>query len=158
MNDLDLIYRPQESGANFSREIIEEMSPFLSFLLSWVLPIAIFVGLERMMSGKMMKKAGGPNSMMFGMGKSNTKVYVKSSEGIKFSDVAGEEEAKENLTEIADCLHNPDRYKEIGASMPKGILLVGPPGTGKTMLAKAVAGEANVPWSKTKRWKDGRQR
>ena len=146
MNDPDLIYRLKDSGAVFSEEIIEQMSPFLSFLLSWVLPIAIFIGLGQLMSRKMMEKAGGPNSMMFGMGKSNAKVYVKSSEGIKFSDVAGEDEAKENLTEIVDYLHNPDKYKEIGASMPKGILLVGPPGTGKTMLAKAVAGEANVPF------------
>ncbi len=146
MNDPDLIYRLKDSGAAFSGEIIEQMSPFLSFLLSWVLPIAIFIGLGQLMSRKMMERAGGPNSMMFGMGKSNAKVYVKSSEGIKFSDVAGEDEAKENLTEIVDYLHNPDKYKEIGASMPKGILLVGPPGTGKTMMAKAVAGEANVPF------------
>lgn len=146
MNDPDLIYRLKDSGAVFAGEIVEQMSPFLSFLLSWVLPIAIFAGLGQLMSRKMMEKAGGPNSMMFGMGKSNAKVYVKSSEGIKFSDVAGEDEAKENLTEIVDYLHNPDKYREIGASMPKGILLVGPPGTGKTMLAKAVAGEANVPF------------
>ena len=146
MNDPDLIYRLKDSGAVFAGEIVEQMSPFLSFLLSWVLPIAIFAGLGQLMSRKMMEKAGGPNSMMFGMGRSNAKVYVKSSEGIKFSDVAGEDEAKENLTEIVDYLHNPDKYKEIGASMPKGILLVGPPGTGKTMLAKAVAGEANVPF------------
>lgn len=146
MNDPDLIYRLKDSGAVFAGEIVEQMSPFLSFLLSWVLPIAIFAGLGQLMSRKMMEKAGGPNSMMFGMGKSNAKVYVKSSEGIRFSDVAGEDEAKENLTEIVDYLHNPDKYKEIGASMPKGILLVGPPGTGKTMLAKAVAGEANVPF------------
>lgn len=146
MNDPDLIYRLKDSGAVFAGEIVEQMSPFLSFLLSWVLPIAIFAGLGQLMSRKMMEKAGGPNSMMFGMGKSNAKVYVKSSEGIRFSDVAGEDKAKENLTEIVDYLHNPDKYKEIGASMPKGILLVGPPGTGKTMLAKAVAGEANVPF------------
>lgn len=146
MNDPDLIYRLKDSGAVFSGEIIEQMSPFLSFLLSWVLPIAVFIGLGQLMSRKMMERAGGANSMMFGMGKSNAKVYVKSSEGIKFNDVAGEDEAKENLTEIVDYLHNPDKYKEIGASMPKGILLVGPPGTGKTMLAKAVAGEANVPF------------
>lgn len=146
MNDPDLIYRLKDSGAVFAGEIVDQMSPFLSFLLSWVLPIAIFAGLGQLMSRKMMEKAGGPNSMMFGMGKSNAKVYVKSSEGIRFSDVAGEDEAKENLTEIVDYLHNPDKYKEIGASMPKGILLVGPPGTGKTMLAKAVAGEANVPF------------
>lgn len=146
MNDPDLIYRLKDSGAVFAGEIVEHMSPFLSFLLSWVLPIAVFAGLGQLMSRKMMEKAGGPNSMMFGMGKSNAKVYVKSSEGIRFSDVAGEDEAKENLAEIVDYLHNPDKYKEIGASMPKGILLVGPPGTGKTMLAKAVAGEANVPF------------
>ena len=144
MVDPDLIYRLKNSGAIFSSEIIEQMSPFASFLLSWVLPIAIFVCLGQFASRKMMEKAGGPNSMMFG--KSNVKVYVKSSEGIKFSDVAGEDEAKENLTEIVDYLHNPDKYREIGASMPKGILLVGPPGAGKTMLAKAVAGEAEVPF------------
>ena len=146
MNDPDLIYRLKDSGAVFSGEIIEQMSPFLSFLLSWVLPIVIFIGLGQWMSRKMMEKAGGSNSMMFGMGKSNAKVYVQSSDGIKFSSVAGEDEAKENLTEIVDYLHNPGKYKEIGASMPKGILLVGPPGTGKTMLAKAVAGEAGVPF------------
>ncbi len=147
MNDPDLIYRLKESGAVFTSEIIEEMSPFLSVLLSWILPIVLFVGLGQLMSKKLMDKmGGGPNSMMFGMGKSNAKVYVRSSEGIKFSDVAGEDEAKENLAEIVDYLHTPDKYKEIGASMPKGILLVGPPGTGKTMLAKAVAGEANVPF------------
>ena len=123
------------------------MSPFLIILLSWVLPIVLFVGLGQLMSKKLMEKmGGGPNSMMFGMGKSNAKVYVRSSEGIKFSDVAGEDEAKENLAEIVDYLHTPDKYKEIGASMPKGILLAGPPGTGKTMLAKAVAGEASVPF------------
>lgn len=144
MVDPDLIYRLKNSGAIFSSEIIEQMSPFASLLLSWILPIAVFIGLGQLISRKMMEKAGGPNSMMFG--KSNAKVYVKSSEGIKFSDVAGEDEAKENLTEIVDYLHNPDKYREIGASMPKGILLVDPPGTGKTMLAKAVAGEANVPF------------
>lgn len=116
----------------------------LSFLLTWVLPIVIFVAIGQLMYKRMIKNAGGPNAMMFG--KSNAKVYVKSSEGIKFSDVAGEDEAKESLTEIVDYLHNPDKYKEVGAAMPKGILLVGPPGTGKTMLAKAVAGEANVPF------------
>lgn len=147
MNDPELVDRLYASGAVFTSEIIEEMSPFLSILLSWVLPILIFAGIGQYMSRKMMKKAsGGGNSMMFGMGKSNAKVYVRSSEGIKFSDVAGEDEAKENLAEIVDYLHNPQKYKEIGASMPKGILLVGPPGTGKTMLAKAVAGEANVPF------------
>lgn len=119
---------------------------FLSFVLSWVLPILIFIGIGQYMSKKLMNRAGGKNAMAFGMGKSNAKMYVKSSEGIRFSDVAGEDEAKENLAEIVDYLHNPGKYKEIGASMPKGILLVGPPGTGKTMLAKAVAGEANVPF------------
>lgn len=146
MNDPDLIYRLKESKAVFSSEIIEQTSPFFSFLLSWILPIVIFVVLGQILAKRFMDRAGGANSMMFGMGKSNAKVYVKSSEGIKFSDVAGEDEAKENLAEIVDYLHNPDKYKEIGASMPKGILLVGPPGTGKTMLAKAVAGEANVPF------------
>ncbi len=146
MNDPDLIYRLKESGAVFSSEIVEQASPLLGFLLSWILPILIFVGLGQIMSRKLMNKAAGSNSMMFGMGKSNAKVYVKSSEGIKFTDVAGEDEAKENLAEIVDYLHTPDKYREIGASMPKGILLVGPPGTGKTMLAKAVAGEANVPF------------
>ncbi len=141
VDDPDLTQRLYESGAEFSGEIIEQMSPVLSFLLTWVLPIVIFIGIGQYISKKLMQKAGGPNSMAFGMGKSNAKVYVKSSEGIKFSDVAGEDEAKENLTEIVDYLHNPDKYKEVGAAMPKGILLVGPPGTGKTMLAKAVAGE-----------------
>ncbi len=146
MNDPDLIYRLKDSGAVFAGEIVEQMSPFTSFLLSWVIPIAIFAFLGQMLTKRMMNRAGGANSMMFGMGKSDVKVYVKSSEGIRFSDVAGEDEAKENLAEIVDYLHTPDKYKEIGASMPKGILLVGPPGTGKTMLAKAVAGEANVPF------------
>lgn len=146
MVDPGLVYRLKDSGAVFSSEIIEQMSPVLSFLLSWVLPIAVFVGLGQFLSKKMMEKAGGGNSLTFGMGKSNAKVYVKSSEGIKFSDVAGEDEAKENLAEIVDYLHSPEKYREIGASMPKGILLAGPPGTGKTMLAKAVAGEANVPF------------
>ena len=146
MPDPDLTQRLADSGAQFSGEIIEQMSPLLSFLLTWVLPIFIFIGIGQYMSKKLMQRAGGPNSMAFGMGKSNAKVYVKSSEGIKFSDVAGEDEAKENLKEIVDYLHNPNKYKEVGASMPKGLLLVGPPGTGKTMLAKAVAGEANVPF------------
>ena len=146
MNDPDLTQRLYDSGAKFSSEIVEQMSPLLSFVISWMLPILIFYVLGQWMSKKMMKKMGGSNSMMFGMGKSNAKIYVKSSEGIKFADVAGEDEAKENLTEIVEYLHNPEKYKEIGASMPKGILLVGPPGTGKTMLAKAVAGEANVPF------------
>lgn len=143
-NRTDRLYA---AGATFSGEIIEETSPILSFILSWILPIGIFIALGQFMSKKMMDKAGGgAGSMMFGMGKSNAKIYVKSSEGIKFSDVAGEDEAKDNLKEIVDYLHDPSKYKEIGASMPKGILLVGPPGTGKTMLAKAVAGEANVPF------------
>ena len=146
MNDPDLTQRLYDSGAKFSSEIVEQMSPMLSFFISWIPPILIFYVLGQWMSKKMMKKMGGSNSMMFGMGKSNAKIYVKSSEGIKFADVAGEDEAKENLTEIVEYLHNPEKYKEIGASMPKGILLVGPPGTGKTMLAKAVAGEANVPF------------
>ena len=146
MPDPDLTQRLADSGAQFSGEIIEQMSPLLSFLLTWVLPIVIFIGIGQYMSKKLMQRAGGANSMAFGMGKSNAKVYVKSSEGIKFSDVAGEDEAKENLKEIVDYLHNPNKYKEVGASMPKGLLLVGPPGTGKTMLAKAVAGEANVPF------------
>ena len=146
VGDPDLISRLDASGAKFSGQIIEQMSPILSFLLTWVLPIVIFIGIGEYISRKLMKRAGGANSMAFGMGKSNAKIYVKSSEGIKFSDVAGEDEAKENLTEIVDYLHNPAKYKEIGAAMPKGILLVGPPGTGKTMLAKAVAGEADVPF------------
>ena len=148
MDDPDRTQRLYDSGAKFSSEIVEEASPLLSFLISWLLPIVFIVGLGQLMYRQMAKKAGG-DSMMFGMGgmgKSNAKVYVKSSNGIKFTDVAGEDEAKENLTEIVEYLHDPDKYKEIGASMPKGILLVGPPGTGKTMLAKAVAGEANVPF------------
>ncbi|MDY5627976.1 MAG: ATP-dependent zinc metalloprotease FtsH [Clostridia bacterium] len=146
MSDPGLVERLKASGAVFSSPIIQEASPLLSFLLSWILPMVIFILLGQFLTKKMMNKAGGPNSMMFNMGKSNAKVYVKSSNGIKFSDVAGEDEAKENLTEIVDYLHNPKKYSEIGASMPKGILLVGPPGTGKTLLAKAVAGEANVPF------------
>ena len=147
MDDPGLTQRLHDSDAVFASEIIEETSPILSFLLTWILPMVIFIGLGQLMTRQLMKKAGGgPNSMMFNMGKSNAKVYVKSSNGIKFSDVAGEDEAKENLAEIVDYLHNPDKYSEIGASMPKGILLVGPPGTGKTLLAKAVAGEANVPF------------
>ena len=146
MSDPELTQRLYDHGAQFASEIQEQMSPVLSFLLSWVLPIVIFVGLGQMFTKQMMKKMGGPNSMMFGTGKSNAKVYVKSSEGIKFTDVAGEDEAKENLSEIVDYLHDPSKYKDIGAQMPKGILLVGPPGTGKTMLAKAVAGESNVPF------------
>ena len=146
MDDPGLVDRLHASGAEFTSEIVEEMSPFMSILLSWILPLLIFMLLGQFMAKKMMDKAGGKDSMMFGMGKSNAKVYVKSSEGIRFTDVAGEDEAKDNLKEIVDYLHNPAKYKEIGASMPKGILLVGPPGTGKTMLAKAVAGEANVPF------------
>lgn len=146
MNDPELTMRLYQSGAKFASEIIEPTSPLLSFLLTWILPLLIFFGIGQYMTKRMMKNMGGGNSMMFNMGKSNAKVYVKSSDGIKFSDVAGEDEAKENLTEIVEYLHNPGKYKEIGASMPKGILLVGPPGTGKTMLAKAVAGEANVPF------------
>ncbi len=147
MNDPDLVNRLHKSGAEFTSEIIEEMSPFMAIFLNWILPLLIFTVIGQIMMKRVMDKAGGgKSSMMFGMGKSNAKVYVKSSEGIRFADVAGEDEAKENLTEIVDYLHNPGKYKEIGASMPKGILLVGPPGTGKTMLAKAVAGEANVPF------------
>lgn len=144
MNDPDLVSRLHESGAVFTKEIVEEMSPLLSFFLTWILPMLIFVGIGQRMSKKLTDRAGGPNSMMFN--KNNAKVYVKSSDGITFDDVEGVDEAEENLVEIVDYLHNPDKYKEIGASMPKGILLVGPPGTGKTMLAKAVAGEANVPF------------
>ena len=147
MDDPGRTERLYASGANFSSEIVQEMSPLLSFLLSWILPIAIFMILGQFMAKKLMDKAsGGGASMMFNMGKSNAKIYVKSSDGIKFDDVAGEDEAKENLAEIVDYLHNPKKYEEIGASMPKGVLLVGPPGTGKTMLAKAVAGEADVPF------------
>ena len=144
MPDPDLTQRLADSGAKFSGEIIEQANPIISILVSWVLPVIIFVAIGQYMSRKLMQRAGGPNAMMFG--KSNAKVYVKSSEGIKFSDVAGEDEAKESLSEIVDYLHNPGKYREIGALMPKGILLVGPPGTGKTMLAKAVAGESNVPF------------
>ena len=146
MDDPDLTERLYASGAKFATQIVQEMSPFLSFILSWIVPIVIFVALGQYFSKKLMQKAGGPNSMMFGMGKSNAKVYVKSTSGIKFEDVAGEDEAKEILSEIVDFLHNPQKYQEIGATMPKGALLVGPPGTGKTLLAKAVAGEANVPF------------
>ena len=147
VEDPGMTERLYNSGAEFSGQIIEQMSPILSFVLTWILPVAIFIGIGQYMSKKLMNRAGGgPDSMIFGMGKSNAKVYVKSSEGIRFSDVAGEDEAKENLSEIVDYLHNPAKYREIGASMPKGILLAGPPGTGKTMLAKAVAGESNVPF------------
>jgi cell division protease FtsH len=147
VDDPTLTQRLYESGVTFSSEIVETASPFQTVLIYWILPMIIFAIIGQITSHKMMNRGGkGADIMSFGMGKSNAKVYVKSSEGIKFSDVAGEDEAKENLTEIVDYLHNPEKYKEIGASMPKGILLVGPPGTGKTMLAKAVAGEANVPF------------
>ena len=145
VNDPNLTQRLYESGAKFNGQIIEEVSPITEFLINWVMPMLLFIGIGQLISRRMMKKMGG-NSMMFNMGKSNAKVYVKSSDGIKFDDVAGEDEAKEALSEIVDYLHEPKKYEEIGASMPKGILLVGPPGTGKTMLAKAVAGEANVPF------------
>ena len=148
MNDPDLTQRLYDSGAEFSGEIVEQASPVLSFLLWFVLPILLFSAIGNYMNKKLMEKAGGgPGAMMFGgAGRSNAKVYVQSTHGIRFADVAGEDEAKENLQEIVDYLHNPAKYTDIGASMPKGILLVGPPGTGKTMLAKAVAGESNVPF------------
>ena len=146
VNDPGLTERLHQAGANFSGEIIEQPGIFSQIIFNWVLPIAAFFLIGQLISKHMMKKMGGQNSMMFNMGKSNAKVYVKSDNGIKFSDVAGEDEAKENLTEIVDYLHNPKKYEEIGAKMPKGLLLVGPPGTGKTMLAKAVAGEAGVPF------------
>lgn len=146
MNDLNLTQRLYESGAEFAMNIEKTMSPLMSFFLTFILPILIFTALGQYMSKKLMEQAGGKNAMAFGMGKSNAKVYVQSTEGIHFADVAGEDEAKENLTEIVDYLHNPQKYTEAGASMPKGLLLVGPPGTGKTMLAKAVAGEAGVPF------------
>ncbi|WP_417081833.1 ATP-dependent zinc metalloprotease FtsH [Mobilibacterium timonense] len=147
MDDPDLVSRLDKAGVTFTGKIDQTMSPVLSFILTWILPILIFVWLGQYMQKQMMNKAGGgPGSMMFGMGKSNAKVYVQSTDGIKFDDVAGEDEAKENLQEIVDYLHDPGKYRSIGASMPKGVLLVGPPGTGKTMLAKAVAGESNVPF------------
>ncbi len=146
VEDAELTERLYQAGISFYGEEIKQTSPVLSALLSWIMPLVVFILIGQYMSRKLTKKAGGANSMMFGMGKSNAKIYVNSTEGIKFTDVAGEDEAKENLTEIVEYLHNPEKYKEIGASMPKGILLVGPPGTGKTMLAKAVAGEANVPF------------
>ena len=147
MDDPGLTERLYASGAAFTKVAPATMSPLLSFLLTWLLPLVIFIGIGQYMYKKLLERAGGGgNSMMFGMGKSNAKVYVPSSEGIRFDDVAGEDEAKENLSEIVDYLHNPQKYAEVGASMPKGVLLVGPPGTGKTMLAKAVAGEAGVPF------------
>lgn len=146
MDDPTLTQRLYDCGAEFSRDIEQTMSPLLNIFLTVILPILIFIGIGQYMSKKLMDQAGGPNAMAFGMGKSNAKVYVQSTEGIHFDDVAGEDEAKENLAEIVDYLHNPDKYTQVGASMPKGLLLVGPPGTGKTMLAKAVAGEANVPF------------
>ena len=146
MTDPDLVNRLKASGAEFSSEIQEQMSPVLTFLLTWLVPILFFVGIGQLMSKRMMSKFNGPNSMLFGGKNSGAKVYVKSSGGIKFADVAGEDEAKENLAEIVDYLHDPGKYQHIGAHMPKGVLLVGPPGTGKTMLAKAVAGESNVPF------------
>ncbi len=148
MNDPNLTERLHASGAEFASEIVEEASPLMSFFLTWILPVVLFVALGQLLYKKMSEKmGGGPNSMMFGLGNSNAKVYVPSTDGgIRFADVAGEDEAKDNLQEIVNYLHDPSKYKAIGASMPKGILLVGPPGTGKTMLAKAVAGEANVPF------------
>ena len=147
MEDPTLAQRLHEAGADFDRVLEQPVSPLLAFAMTYLLPILIFVGLGQYMRKKLMEQAGGgKNSMAFGMGKSNAKVYVQSTKGIRFSDVAGEDEAKESLSEVVDYLHNPDKYTEAGASMPKGILLVGPPGTGKTMLAKAVAGEANVPF------------
>ena len=146
MEDPTLTERLHASGAEFARVLEEPVSPIWSFLLTFVLPILIFVGLGQYMSKKLMEQTGGKNAMAFGIGKSNAKVYVQSTKGIRFDDVAGEDEAKESLAEIVDYLHNPKKYTDAGAAMPKGILLVGPPGTGKTMLAKAVAGEANVPF------------
>ena len=146
MNDPTLTERLYKSGAKFGANIEQARSPILTMLLTFVLPMVIFIGLGQYMSRKLMQQMGGKNSMSFGMGKSNAKVYVQSTEGIHFDDVAGEDEAKESLAEIVDYLHNPKKYTDVGASMPKGLLLVGPPGTGKTMLAKAVAGESNVPF------------
>lgn len=146
MNDPELIERLHKSGADFTGEIVEAMNPLLSALLSWVLPILIFFGIGHYMNKRLMKHMGGPGAMQFGMGKSNAKIFVKPTNGIKFSDVAGEDEAKDSLQEVVEYLHDPTKYRDIGAKMPKGILLVGPPGTGKTMLAKAVAGESEVPF------------
>lgn len=146
MNDPELVARLHKSGADFTGEIVEAMNPLLSALLSWVLPILIFFGIGHYMNKRLMKNMGGPGAMQFGMGKSNAKIFVKPTNGIKFSDVAGEDEAKDSLQEVVEYLHDPTKYRDIGAKMPKGILLVGPPGTGKTMLAKAVAGESEVPF------------
>lgn len=146
MGDPNLTERLYQSGATFSKDIEQTMSPIMSFLLTFILPMVIFVVLGQYLGRKLLEQAGGKNSMAFGMGKSNARVYVQSTEGIHFDDVAGEDEAKENLAEIVDYLHNPKKYTDAGASMPKGLLLVGPPGTGKTMLAKAVAGESGVPF------------
>lgn len=146
MNDPELVERLHKSGADFTGEIVEAMNPLLSALLSWVLPIFIFFGIGHYMNKRLMKNMGGPGAMQFGMGKSNAKIFVKPTNGIKFSDVAGEDEAKDSLQEVVEYLHDPTKYRDIGAKMPKGILLVGPPGTGKTMLAKAVAGESEVPF------------
>ena len=146
MDDPTLTERLYESGAKFTKDIQKTMSPLLSGFLSIILPLIIFIGLGQYISRKFMDKAGGSNALSFGLGKSNAKIYVQSTEGISFDDVAGEDEAKESLAEIVDYLHNPKKYTEVGASMPKGVLLVGPPGTGKTMLAKAVAGESKVPF------------
>lgn len=146
MNDPELVERLHKSGADFTGEIVEAMNPILSALLSWVLPLLIFFGIGQYMNKRLMKNMGGPGAMQFGMGKSNAKIFVKPTNGIKFADVAGEDEAKDSLQEVVEYLHNPTKYRDIGAKMPKGILLVGPPGTGKTMLAKAVAGESEVPF------------
>lgn len=146
MNDPQLVDRLHKSGADFTGKIVTPMNPLLDFALTWILPILIFFGIGHYMNKKIMKNMGGPGAMQFGLGKSNAKIFVKPTDGIKFADVAGEDEAKDSLQEVVSYLHNPSRYKDIGAKMPKGILLVGPPGTGKTMLAKAVAGESEVPF------------